>query len=81
MTLSIFIGVALIICSYSYSGRLKMIYFPPIDADYATARLVMPEGTLYETTETKLQRMIDEAHKLQAEYLSLIHISEPTRRS
>jgi len=68
VTLSIFIGVALIICSYSYSGRLKMIYFPPIDADYATARLVMPEGTLYETTETKLQRMIDEAHKLQAEY-------------
>ena len=68
VTLSIFIGVALIICSYSYSGRLKMMYFPPIDADYATARLVMPEGTLYETTETKLQRMIDEAHKLQAEY-------------
>ena len=45
-----------------------MIFFPPIDADYATARLVMPEGTAYEVTEQKLQKMINEAHKLQADY-------------
>ena len=45
-----------------------MIFFPPIDADYATARLVMPEGTAYEVTEEKLQKMIDEALKLQADY-------------
>ena len=45
VTLSIFAGVALIICSYSFSGRLKMTFFPPIDSEYATARLVMPQGT------------------------------------
>ena len=28
----------------------------------------MPEGTAYEVTEQKLQKMIDEAHKLQADY-------------
>ena len=68
VTLCIFIAAAITICSYSYSGRLKMIFFPPIDADYATARLVMPEGTAYEVTEEKLQKMIDEAHKIQADY-------------
>ena len=68
VTLCIFVAAAITICSYSYSGRLKMIFFPPIDADYATARLVMPEGTAYEVTEEKLQKMIDEALKLQADY-------------
>lgn len=68
VTLCIFIAAAITICSYSYSGRLKMIFFPPIDADYATARLVMPEGTAYEVTEQKLKKMIDEALKLQADY-------------
>ena len=76
VTLSLFIGAAIIICSYSYSGRLKMIYFPPIDADYATTRLVMPEGTPYEVTEDKLQKMIDEAHNLKAAYTGTYHNPE-----
>ncbi len=68
VTLSIFAGVALIICSYSFSGRLKMTFFPPIDSEYATARLVMPQGTAYEVTEKKLQKMIDEAYALKESY-------------
>ena len=38
VTLCIFTGAAIIICFYSYSGRLKMTFFPPIDSEYATAR-------------------------------------------
>ena len=67
-TLCIFIGAALVICSYSFSGRLKMTFFPPIDSEYATARLVMPQGTAYEVTEKKLQRMINEAYALKNTY-------------
>ena len=68
VTLCIFIGAGLIICTYSYSGRLKMTFFPPIDSEYATARLVMPQGTAYEVTEEKLQRMIVEAYALKKTY-------------
>ena len=42
VTLCIFI-LRLLPLLHSYSGRLKMIFFPPIDADYA-AYLVMPEA-------------------------------------
>ncbi len=67
-TLCIFTGMALVICSYSFSGRLLMVFFPPIDSEYATARLVMPQGTAHEITEEKLQKMIDEAYALKATY-------------
>ncbi|MDP6035987.1 MAG: efflux RND transporter permease subunit, partial [Verrucomicrobiota bacterium] len=67
-TLCIFTGMALVICSYSFSGRLLMVFFPPIDSEYATARLVMPQGTAHEITEEKLQKMIDEAYALKANY-------------
>ena len=70
VTLCIFIGAALVICSYSFSGRLQTIYFPPIDSEMATARLVMPQGTAYEVTEKKLQIMIREAKALQAKYVA-----------
>jgi len=68
VTLCVFISAALVICSYSFSGRLKMMFFPPIDSEYATARLVMPQGTAYEVTEEKLQKMIDEAYALKEAY-------------
>ncbi|MFP6725849.1 MAG: efflux RND transporter permease subunit, partial [Alphaproteobacteria bacterium] len=65
VTLSIFISAAIIIGSYSYFGGLKMKFFPDIDSEYATARLVMPQGTAYEVTEEKLQKMIKEAYALK----------------
>jgi len=67
-TLCIFTAAALIICSYSFSGRLKMKFFPNIDSEYGTARLVMPQGTAYEVTKLKLQKMINEAYALKAQY-------------
>ncbi|MDP7050296.1 MAG: efflux RND transporter permease subunit, partial [Verrucomicrobiota bacterium] len=67
-TLCIFTGAALVICSYSFSGRLMMKFFPNIDSEYGTARLVMPQGTAYEVTEKKLQKMIDEAYALKTRY-------------
>ena len=66
-TLSIFLGVAVIICSYSFSGRLSMIYFPPIDSEIATSRLVMPQGTAYEVTDRKMQIMIQSAEHLRTQ--------------
>ena len=68
VTLCLFTGAAIIICFYSYSGRLKMTFFPPIDSEYATARLVMPQGTAYEVTEEKLQKMIEKAYALKETY-------------
>jgi len=66
-TLAIFVGIAVIICSYSFSGRLSMIYFPPIDSEIATSRLVMPQGTAYEVTERKMQIMIQSAEHLRSQ--------------
>ncbi|MCH2378422.1 MAG: efflux RND transporter permease subunit [Pedosphaera sp.] len=68
VTLCLFIAAAVTICSYSFSGRMQTIYFPPIDSEMATARLVMPQGTAYEVTEKKLQKMIHEGKALQAKY-------------
>jgi multidrug efflux pump subunit AcrB len=65
VTLSIFLSAAIIIGSYSYFGGLRMKFFPDIDSEYATARLVMPQGTAYEVTEEKLQKMIKEAYALK----------------
>ena len=66
-TLAIFVGIALIICSYSFSGRLSMIYLPPIDSEIATSRLVMPQGTAYEVTNRKMQIMIQSAEHLRSQ--------------
>ena len=66
-TLAIFVGIALVICSYSFSGRLSMIYFPPIDSEIATSRLVMPQGTAYDVTERKMQIMIQSAEHLRSQ--------------
>jgi len=68
ITLCLFIGAALVICSYSFSGRLPMKYFPRIDSEIATARLVMPLGTPYEVTREKLQRLIRPVHQLREKY-------------
>ena len=69
VTLSLFLSAAIIICSYSFSGRMKMTFFPPIDSEYATARLVMPQGTAYEVTEKKLKKMIDEAYVIKQTHI------------
>ena len=69
VTLSLFLSAAIIICSYSFSGRMKMTFFPPIDSEYATARLVMPQGTAYEVTEKKLKKMIDEAYVIKKAHI------------
>ena len=45
-----------------------MVFFPPIDAEIATTRLVMPQGTAYEVTAEKLKVMIAEANKLKTKY-------------
>ncbi len=65
VTLSVFISAAIIIGVYSSSGGLRMKFFPDIDSEYATARLVMPLGTAYEVTEEKLQKIIKEAYALK----------------
>ena len=66
-TLAIFVGIATVICSYSFSGRLSMIFFPPIDSEIATSRLVMPQGTAYDVTERKMQIMIQSAEHLRSQ--------------
>jgi multidrug efflux pump subunit AcrB len=70
VTLCVFIGAATMICFYSFSGRLQMVFFPPIDAEIATTRLVMPQGTAHEVTAEKLKVMIAEANQLKAKYTS-----------
>ncbi len=50
-------------------GRFKMnfSFFPPIESDYVTALIVMPQGTPIEATERAARELVDSAHRTQAE--------------
>lgn len=68
LSLSIFIGIAIILVSLIVSGRLSFTFFPRTQSDTARATLTMPVGTPFETTEKYIQQMASAAHRLQDKY-------------
>ena len=68
-TLSLFVGVAIIIFSLVSSGHLRFIFFPRVQSEVARASLVMPAGTPFEVTSRYIEQMTVLAQQLQDKYI------------
>jgi multidrug efflux pump subunit AcrB len=56
--LTVAIGLALWLCAAAVvAGPMRFSFFPPLEADYVTARLTMPKGTPAQVTEAALRQI------------------------
>ncbi|WP_404340824.1 efflux RND transporter permease subunit [Pseudoalteromonas mariniglutinosa] len=67
-TVSLFIGVFLIILTMITSGWTKFIFFPRIPSETVRVNLTFPAGTPFEITNKYVIDMSDKARKLQDKY-------------
>jgi multidrug efflux pump subunit AcrB len=49
------------------SAKMNFSFFPPIESDYVTASLVMPQGTPVEATERAARVLLASAHETQSQ--------------
>ena len=49
------------------SAKMNFSFFPPIESDYVTASLLMPQGTPVEATERAARLLLESAHRMQAQ--------------
>ncbi len=71
-TLSMFIGVFVIIIALISSGWTKFVFFPRIPSETVRANLTMPTGTPFEVTNVLITNMTDKALALQEKYVDEI---------
>lgn len=69
LTVSVFIGSAMIVFSLVSAGHVKFIFFPRIQSEIATASLVMPNGTPFEVTKKHIDRINKAAIDLQKKHI------------
>lgn len=67
-TLSLFIGVFVLIVAFIMSGWTKFVFFPRIPAETARADLTMPAGTSFDVVDSYVQKMSSAAKTLQDKY-------------
>jgi len=67
-TLSLFVGVFIIIVSLIMSGWTKFIFFPRIPSETVRASITMPVGTPFDVTNGFVIDMADKAQLLQEKY-------------
>lgn len=67
-TLSMFLGVFIIIVSLIMSGWTKFMFFPRIPSETVRANITMPVGTPFEVTNTFVIDMAAKARQLQDKY-------------
>jgi len=48
-------------------AKMNFSFFPPIESDYVTATVTMPQGTPIEATERAARVILDSAHRTKAE--------------
>ncbi|MCZ6689498.1 MAG: efflux RND transporter permease subunit [Planctomycetota bacterium] len=67
--LSVSIGMAMLVLTVGMvqGGWVKVLFFPPVDADNAVALLTMPQGTSAEVTAEAIRRLEASARRLRKE--------------
>lgn len=65
-TLAAGVAILLITSSLVLFGHIKMSFFPPVEGDYVTARIVMPPGTPIETTAAAVREVESAARRMKA---------------
>jgi len=65
------IGILLIAFATAAFGlgsfKMNFSFFPPIESDYVTAAIIMPQGTPVESTERAARMLLDAAYRTQSE--------------
>ncbi len=69
LTLSVFIGTAIIVFSLVSAGFVKFIFFPRIQSETANASLTMPIGTPFDVTQKHINSINEAAVALQRKYV------------
>lgn len=67
-TVSLFVGIFLIILTMITSGWTKFIFFPRIPSETVRVNLTLPAGTPFEVTNKYVIDMSDKARQLQDKY-------------
>ncbi|MDX1649794.1 MAG: efflux RND transporter permease subunit, partial [Myxococcota bacterium] len=67
LTLAVGIFFLLVTVGVLASGWLRFSFFPPIEADYVSAQLTMPQGTPVEVTARAVARIEEAAARLREE--------------
>jgi len=65
LTVSLFVGVLMVVIALSVSGWTKFTFFPRVQSEVARGSLVMPAGTPFEVTDRYVQRMAEAALALK----------------
>ena len=69
LTLSAFVGAAIIVFSLVSAGYVKFIFFPRVQSETANASLTMPLGTPFEVTQRHIKTINDAAVALRNKYV------------
>ncbi len=69
LTLSIFIGAAIIVFSMVKAGHVRFIFFPRVQSEVALVNLEMTSGTPFETTQKHIDGISDSVRALQQKYV------------
>ena len=69
LTLSVFVGTAIIVFSLVSAGHVKFVFFPRIQSEVAIASLTMPTGTPFELTQKHVERINNAATELQKKHI------------
>jgi multidrug efflux pump subunit AcrB len=66
-TLSAGVSILLVATSLVHFGHIKLTFFPPVESDYVTARIVMPPGTPIEATIAAVREVESAARRMKAD--------------
>jgi len=69
LTLSLFVGTAILVFSLVMAGHVRFVFFPTVQAETARASLQMPRGTPFEVTRGHIERMAEAARTLQQRHI------------
>ncbi|MCH8084682.1 MAG: efflux RND transporter permease subunit, partial [Myxococcales bacterium] len=66
-TLAAGVSILLIAASLVLFGHIKLTFFPPVESDYVTARIVMPPGTPIEETIAAVREVESAARRMKVD--------------
>jgi len=67
-TVSIFLGLLIIIITTIFTGHTRFTFFPRIPSETVVVNLTMPTGTPFEVTDSHMKRVLVAAQELQSKY-------------
>ncbi len=68
LTLSLFIGVFIVMLAFITSGWMRFTFMPRIPSETVRASLTMPVGTSYDVVDSYVVKMANAAKQLQKQY-------------